>query len=264
MIYFISGLPRAGSTLLASLLRQNPDIHAHVQSPLGQIITTTQGCFSQYSNESAGFLTRAQRVAILRGIFSNYYMGYPSVVFDNNRRWTAHLDLLDELFPGTRVICCVRPLPDIVASFERLFMRDPTQISTILSTTNSTLSGRVGHLMAHDNVLGFAYNCFRDAYFGPRRNMLLILEFEHLVANPIKALKDLHNALELPWFTGYDIQNVVSPPGVEVFDRFLGTPGLHIVKSEVKPYPSQPVLPQALADTLPAAFWINESITKAQ
>lgn len=34
-IHFISGLPRAGSTLLAGLLRQNLRVHAAMTSPVG-------------------------------------------------------------------------------------------------------------------------------------------------------------------------------------------------------------------------------------
>ncbi|MEG4005469.1 sulfotransferase [Microcoleus sp. Pol11C1] len=33
--YFISGLPRSGSTLLAALLRQNPRFYSAMTSPVG-------------------------------------------------------------------------------------------------------------------------------------------------------------------------------------------------------------------------------------
>ena len=32
--YFISGLPRSGSTLLSAILRQNPDFYADIASPV--------------------------------------------------------------------------------------------------------------------------------------------------------------------------------------------------------------------------------------
>ncbi len=35
--HFISGLPRAGSSLLAALLRQNPQLHADVTSPVARL-----------------------------------------------------------------------------------------------------------------------------------------------------------------------------------------------------------------------------------
>ena len=39
MFHFISGLPRSGSTLLAGILRQNPRFHAHIESPVGRMVT---------------------------------------------------------------------------------------------------------------------------------------------------------------------------------------------------------------------------------
>ena len=42
-IHFISGLPRAGSTLLAALLRQNPRFHAGMTSPVGAIFNAKIG-----------------------------------------------------------------------------------------------------------------------------------------------------------------------------------------------------------------------------
>lgn len=262
MIHFISGLPRAGSTLLASLLRQNPEFHAHIQSPLGHITTALVGSFSQFANESALFASEEQRIDMLRGVFAGYYKGCPPVVFDSNRRWTAHLALLDRLFPGCKVICCVRPVAEIIDSFERLFQRDPTQISTVLSTQNTTLANRVGIMMAPDAVVGFSHQCLQDAYFGPYRHMLAILQFDHLVTDPLRCLKDLHKTLDLPWFSGYDPTKLQAPSGVELFDAFLGTPGLHTVRRRVDYVPQVSHIPAALARTLPRPFWINESITK--
>ncbi|WP_414570950.1 sulfotransferase [Nostoc sp. CCY 9925] len=37
-IHFISGLPRSGSTLLGVLLRQNPQFHASMTSPVGSLV----------------------------------------------------------------------------------------------------------------------------------------------------------------------------------------------------------------------------------
>jgi len=39
--YFISGLPRSGSTLLSGILKQNPDFYADISSPVQGIVTNT-------------------------------------------------------------------------------------------------------------------------------------------------------------------------------------------------------------------------------
>ena len=256
MIHFISGLPRSGSTLLAALLRQNPRFHAHVQSPLGQLIAGVMESLSQYNNESALFFKEEQRVGILRGIFSGYYEGYPDVVFDSNRRWCAYMALLDKLFPGAKVVACVRPVAEIVDSFERLFLRDPTQISRVVSATNTTLTDRISRLMGHNAVVGYSLNALSDAYYGPFRQNLIVVEFRHLVANPKLVLDELHVLLEEPAFD-YNFDVVESPPDTNTFDEFLATPGMHRVESQVRQKPYVSALPVFIARSLPKPFWVK-------
>ncbi len=112
-IHFISGLPRAGSTLLAALLLlQNPALHANITSPVGSLLGTMLQSMSQ-GNEAAMFIDDAQRLALLRGLFEGYYhLIHPTrTVFDTNRGWTTRLDLLATPFPQAKMICCVRPIP---------------------------------------------------------------------------------------------------------------------------------------------------------
>jgi sulfotransferase len=257
MIHFISGLPRSGSTLLASLLNQNPRFSAHVQSPLGQIITTVVEAMSAGINESALFLTGDQREEILRGIFSSYYLGYPAVVFDTNRRWCANMGLVARLFPDAKVIACVRPPAQIVDSFERLFARDPTQVSRVLQAANMSIYDRVNRLMHPASVVGFSWNALRDGYFGPYAGQIVLLEFQHLVNDPLKALRDLHAVIDEPWYE-YDIRAVQNLSGVELLDWELGTPGMHSLKPEVDYIPVPPMLPADIAMTLPAPFWLHD------
>ncbi len=71
-VHFISGLPRSGSTLLAALLRQNPALHAHITSPVGSMVGALLADMSA-GNETSVFIDDAQRTAVLRGLFENYY-----------------------------------------------------------------------------------------------------------------------------------------------------------------------------------------------
>ncbi len=132
MIHFISGFPRSGTTLLAALLRQNPRFHASIESPVGNLIDAAIEAMSPERNEGASLFSGAQRARILRQIFFGYYEGYPDVVFDTSRRWCAHMGLLDQLFPESKVIACVRDPRAVVDSFERVFARHPTYLSRII------------------------------------------------------------------------------------------------------------------------------------
>lgn len=215
------------------------------------------------NNESAVFLTPGQRANILRGVFVGYYSGFPDIVFDSNRRWCANMALLHTLFPAGKVIACVRPVAEIIDSFERLFLKDPTQIPRMLSSSNINLPDRVAELMHPRAVVGFSYAAVRDAYYGPFAQNLLIVEFKDLISNPIKVLEDLHKALNEPWFD-YRTAVIHSPPGVEIFDAFIGAPGMHSVQPSIAARPKEiPVVPASLAASLPPSFWLNQSVTTA-
>src|SRR3954469_14395277 len=108
-VHFISGLPRPGSTLPAAVLRQNPHFHAGMSSPVGSLFMAMQAAMSR-RNEAAVFIDESQKRELLKGIFDNYYHAvHPhKVVFDTNRAWCSKLPTLVNLFPESKVICCVR------------------------------------------------------------------------------------------------------------------------------------------------------------
>ena len=100
-IHFISGLPRAGSTLLSAILRQNPRFHAGMTGP-GRLAGRGDAAQHEHGNETSIFITDAQREALLRSVFSTFYAEVPrgDVVFDTNRVWCTKLPLLAALFPA--------------------------------------------------------------------------------------------------------------------------------------------------------------------
>jgi hypothetical protein len=55
-IHFISGLPRAGSTLLSAILRQNPRFRAGMTGPVGSLVDAMLRNMSM-SNETSIFIT---------------------------------------------------------------------------------------------------------------------------------------------------------------------------------------------------------------
>jgi sulfotransferase len=133
-IHFISGLPRSGSTLLSALLLQNPALHAGISSPVGSLLGAMLRDVSQ-DNESAVLMDDAQREILLRGVFEGYYHALQETrtIFDTNRGWTTRLALLATLFPEAKIICCVRHIPWIIDSVERLLRANRFELSKIFA-----------------------------------------------------------------------------------------------------------------------------------
>jgi sulfotransferase len=63
--YFISGLPRSGSTLLSGILKQNPDFYADIASPVEKLTETSIDMIT--SAESNLTVTEDQRKNLMYG-----------------------------------------------------------------------------------------------------------------------------------------------------------------------------------------------------
>ena len=179
-IHFISGLPRAGSTLLAALLRQNPRFSAGMTSPVGSLFNAMQAAASQ-RNETAVFIDNTQRMRLLRSCFEAYYGEiHPRyLVFDTNRMWTTKLPALTQLFPRTRIICCVRNPAWVVDSIESLVRRNAFELSGIFNfEPGGTVYSRAEGLSKGDGMVGFAWNALREAVYGPQADRLLLVRYE--------------------------------------------------------------------------------------
>ena len=267
--HFISGLPRSGSTLLASILAQNPNFRASIMSPIGQVVTDAITAMGP-SNEASDIITTEQRARMIRGIFAGFYHDivweagdFHTVVFDNNRRWCANLAMIDAVFPDSKVICCVRDIPDIVDSFERVFRLNPLLPSVIYGgTANFTVFNRVRSVLGDEAVLGFALNAFRDAFYGAFRKKLFIVEYVDLCTRPAGVMTELHAAIDEAPFK-YRFDKIEAVKGAAEFDRKLGTPGLHDLKSQVILDPPQRTLPPEIVKSLPLPFWrVSEAVRK--
>jgi sulfotransferase len=256
-IHFISGLPRAGSTLLAALLRQNPHFHASMTSPVGSLFSAMLAATSQ-RNETAAFIDENQKQRLLRACFDAYYADiHPSqLVFDTNRQWTTRLPALTTLFPGCKMICCVRNPAWVVDSIESLVKRNAFDLSAIFNfEPGGTVYSRVDGLAKPDGMLGFAWNALREAVYGPQASRLLLVRYESLTANPAATLATIYHFIGQPLFA-HDPERIEPCYDMIDFDTRLGTPGLHTVGSAVRARTRPTVLPPDLfARFQNDAFW---------
>jgi sulfotransferase len=254
-LHFISGLPRSGSTLLAAILLQNPRFHSGMSSPVGSLFMALQGAMSR-RNEASIFIDDDQKRELLRGLFTGYYHAIHSdkVVFDTNRAWCSKLPTLVKLFPDSKVICCVRHVPWIMDSLERLIRSNAFELSGIFGFEPlNTVYTRVNRLAMSDGLVGFAIDALREAFWGEHADRLILIGYETLTKHPEAALRRLYSFLGEPWFP-HDFDNVEFE--ADEFDLALGTPNLHKVRRKVEWVERKSILPPELFNRfVNDAFW---------
>jgi sulfotransferase len=257
--HFISGLPRSGSTLLAAILRQNPRFQAGMTSPVGSLLTAVMAQFSAGS-EFAAMVDDAQRRRVLRGLFDTYYGdAAPPVVFDTNRMWCARMPALAELFPGSKVIACVRNVAWIMNSLERLHQANPFENSKLFAHAGGrgNVYNRLETLAQHDQMVGFGWAATREAFYGEHAASMLVVDYDLLAQAPHKVLPLIYQFIGEPVFEhDFDRVEYDAPD----FDLPMGAPGLHRVQPKVALTPRRSIIPPDLFDKYSKmSFWTDPS-----
>ncbi len=255
-IHFISGLPRAGSTLLAAILSQNPRFHSGMSSPVGGLFRRLQGGMSPQA-EFGLSISDEQREAVLRGLFDNFYKDvHPTkTVFDTNRLWCSKMGAIVRLFPEARVITCVRDLAWVMDSFERILRKSPLLTSKMFRPQQSaTVYTRTAALGSGNGTVGYAWNAVQEAFWGEHADRLIVIDYEVLAREPARTMSFIYDSLGLPPFD-HDFENVVYERGGD-FDSQIGVPGLHKVTGKVDLVERPTILPPDLFERFSGRnFW---------
>jgi len=261
--HFISGLPRSGSTLLSAILRQNPRFHAVMTSPVGSLFNAALAQMSAGS-EFGAVVGVDQRRAVLRGLFTSFYQSYPddAVIFDTNRLWCTKLPALLDLFPGAKIIACVRNVAWVMDSIERLYRANPYENTRLFGNMQrSTVYNRLEGLAQHDQLVGFAWSALREAFYGEQAASMLLLDYDLLAQAPQKVLPLLYQFIGEPLFE-HNFENVEYD--APEFDFQLGVEGLHRVRPKVEFQPRRTIIPPDLFEKYSQlSFWSDSSGSQA-
>ena len=263
-LHFISGLPRSGSTLLSALLNQNPRFQANMSGPVAGMVGALLENMSG-KNEYSVFIEDAQRERIIRSVIESYYAhSKANVIFDTSRAWCARMPLIKTLHPDAKVIACVRQMPWIIDSVERLVQRNVFQPSSIFNyLSGGTVYSRADGVAGADGMVGYAYNALKEAYFGEyATGRLMLLQYETLVKDPQKAIDAVYEFIGAPAYP-HDFENIQFD--ASEFDKKAGTPGLHEVRNKVASNDRVSILPPDLFKRFENdAFWLNQNLQQTK
>lgn len=204
----VTGLPRAGSTLLCQLLAQHPDIHCEGQS--SPLCNTVLGIRRMVSDDTfflsqldQAFESRyAHLTSAMRGFLRGWYHDCQRpVVVDKNRAWLHAVELLLHLEPDARLIVCLRELGQIYGSIEAQHQRT-ILIDFIDHLADFDRFGRADMLFAKDKAIGAPLVSLHAVLDLPKpvQERLYFVRFEDLMARPGACMAHLYAWLGLPAF----------------------------------------------------------------
>lgn len=232
---FLCGLPRSGTTVLTSLLSQNPAVFASPNSALIEVLVNVRKHLD-ITEQARAFTAPTQvtdtLLAIMEGMYRFTERPY---ILDKSRAWPHpdNLELLLHMLPQPpRLVAMVRDLPDVLASFIVKIEAQGGHDSFVdrhLTRTNQayTTKNRCEVLFAPGGTVYEAWTSLEQAFTKGYRDLFVCIEYDDFVTTPASTLETLYTFLGWPAYQ-HDFRNIHNPTPED--DRVYGIDGLHEVR----------------------------------
>lgn len=228
--HFLSGLPRTGSTVISSILNQNPKVFVTPTSPLLGLLLHNQESFHKLEEVIANPIPE-QLTNISRAMIdSAWEHRSEDIIIDKHRGWGKNMNASTIIFgEEIKIVATVRDLPSIMASWLTLIHKYPHNFdkNLIKKGYEPTDENRMGEMW-----FNMTRDCMESVVMAKKTasNRLLLVDYDDFVNDPKNEISRIENFLELPKYQ-YDFENIKE----EKSDDMLawGFPDLHKIRSKV-------------------------------
>ena len=207
--FFLAGLPRTGNTLLSSILNQNPDLAVSANSFVSEIFY--YAVTLQFSEPFQNFPDFNSLESYLRSIFDSYYKNWDAKYIIDRGPWGTenNLNVLENIFDDEiKIICTVRDIPEILASFIRL---NPNWLEKEIEQEINTgrrfnnfhqcdVEKKCEVLMRPTGQIDKAVCSLSNLLRPQNRKYLHLIEYNDLVGDTESTINNLYNFLDIPFF----------------------------------------------------------------
>lgn len=256
-LYFVSGLPRSGSTLLLNILGQNPNHYVTPTSGLIELFLAVRNTWKNPIEFKAEGLEKVKPKveSALAGLLAGYFkeeISEEKICFDKSRGWLQFIEDLEScLKREIKVLVTVRDVREILASFEKLYRKRGIDYQYPVNEQFfqcQTIEGRCENLLSPAGILGVTINRFRDALNRGLKDKLIVLPYESFMHDPKETMKLLHEKLEIPEFD-YDIKNISQ---ITYENDIYHGMDLHVIRPKIKANPDswKTILPKGYAENI--------------
>jgi sulfotransferase len=266
--YFMSGLPRSGSTLLSAILNQNPNMHSGPSSPVVGIMLTLENAISN-DELFLAYPKPEQAGRIISSVIENYYSGIESsVIIDKNRSWVNRMHYIPGYFGvEPKILCPVRNMDEILTSFISMHRRNPFDVNgkinfmdEMLVKSNIPLNdeNRCQFLSGPNGIIGQSYGGIQQALMEGKQKQLHFIEYDNLINEPKETMRKIYEFLGEEYFE-HDfskIENIHKENDAAVY----GLSDMHDVRTSLEKVSGNPkeILPESVYEKCQGAeFWRN-------
>ena len=206
--YFMAGLPRTGSTLLSSILNQNPNIYSGPSSPVLSLMDITGDYFFHGKNDElyVAFPKPDSVNKIISSFMHDWYFDVNKpIVIDKNRAWTRAVPYIEKYLQiEAKIIVPVRRIDEILTSFLTMIHRNPFKegksrlnfIDSMLVKTDTPINdeNRCGFLLKR-GILRNCLNSLKKGLEDGHKDKFHFVDYNDLVNDPQGELDSIYEFL---------------------------------------------------------------------
>ena len=229
-IFFLAGFPRAGNTLLTSILNQNPDIGCTPNSITLEIYKDVWNL--KHTDAFQNYPDHESLHRIMEAIIPAYYKhwNFKYIIARGPAGTEGNLYLLKKFYKQEiKIIFLVRPLLEVLASWISWMKKTPDSFIR-RSTKNPTEACHL--LMSKDGQITKELLCMQNLLKPENKHHVHFVDFKELVEKPVATLKGIYQFLGIPPFKHRFIDlDQVMVNGLGYDDTILGK-GMHTIKTK--------------------------------
>ena len=219
--YYLCGLPRAGNTLLSSLMNQNPDISVTANNVLGGLLVNSQ--LIKNSDVYQNFPDERSVDNVTKNMFENYHSHWKSKNIISRGVWGMpdNLELLQKFNPNKiKIIVLVRDIKEILASFIKFSYSNETNF---IAKNANTLRQRCDYVMANGGELHHWIQSVHNLTKPHNRKFIHLIEYNDLTNDIDKEMNKIYEYLNIkPFDHRYKDLDQLSNNGIQYNDSFIG------------------------------------------
>jgi len=184
-IFFLSALPRAGNTLLGSIINQNKNIQVTANSIVTDLLWETHKIkdFENYRN----FPDENSFNSVFNNVINNYYSKWKANFIIDRGPWgtPANLFLLKQIIKNPKFVLLKRPVLECLASYIKL--EKPVDIEN-----------RCFELMSNVGMIG--KNMWSVKNIIEQKENYILIDYIDLVKDPKREIKKIFKFLNIKDF----------------------------------------------------------------
>lgn len=234
MISYLAGLPRSGSTVLASIMNENPDVFVSSSSPLCNVLYHSHQLWQAQIALKANPNPLAVHNSMSAIVPAFYADRTEKLIVDKAFSWgvSDNLSLLLQYAPEQPLfIVMTRNLDDVIASLTRIVLANPNNTFDQDFIGDRTPEAIRAHLCLDGGIVDVSVRS-RDTLLSEYRDRCFVVEYERLVASPKQLLNELYDFYGMEQFThNFDL---IANSNTDN-DLVWGIPDMHKIKTSLSP-----------------------------